>query len=643
MQLRCACACGILAITSFLLVSCTSFIRFPSGVAYPLDPLNASEIRQTVQILKESGRFTSDLRFASLALNEPPKEEVQKFQPGKAFRREAFAILYDRKLNQTFEAVVDLNGRSVQSWKQIPGVQPAMIAEDFTMAERAVRADTRWQAAMKKRGISDFKKVVLVFWPPGYYGESGEPSFRWCRVLSYDLGDSYNPWARPIDGVIADVNLNSGEVFRFKDIGLVSLPRNGGEYASSGDSYAPFFSRVRARIPYGMPFQVNGNEVRWRNWRFRFAMHPREGLVLYTVAYQDQGQFRSILYRASLSEVLTTYGDSSPGWYFRNIFDEGETGLGSRAGPLVPGVDLPANARFFTAVLADSLGSPVERGRAVAIFERDREMLWRHSYAARSAPELVLFYTVTVGNYDYGFSWIFHDDGELEVQVLLTGITLVHSRDGGGNADNAQPVGENVAAVNHQHFFNFRLDMDVDGVQNTVVEQSAEPASNDGSGYGNSFRSKETMLQTEKQARRIVDSSAGRIWRVINRASFNALGKPVGYALVPEENALPLSGMNSWVRKRAGFVNAHLWVTPFDPHEYYAAGAYPYQSHGDDGLATWTEADRTVEDRDIVLWYTLGITHIPRPEEWPIMPVHRAGFRLVPDGFFSSNPTSHTR
>ena len=45
-----------------------------------------------------------------------------------------------------------------------------------------------------------------------------------------------------------------------------------------------------------------------------------------------------------------------------------------------------------------------------------------------------------------------------------------------------------------------------------------------------------------------------------------------------------------------------------------------------------------IHNHDIVLWYTLGITHNPRPEDWPVMPVHAAGFKLVPWGFFGRNP-----
>jgi primary-amine oxidase len=111
----------------------------------------------------------------------------------------------------------------------------------------------------------------------------------------------------------------------------------------------------------------------------------------------------------------------------------------------------------------------------------------------------------------------------------------------------------------------------------------------------------------------------------------------VGYVLVPGENAVPFVDPNSALGKRAGFINAHLWVTPYEPTERYAAGSY-VMGPGPDGLPKWTRANRSIENQDIVVWYTMGVTHIPRPEEWPVMPVHRAGFKLLPSGFFSRNP-----
>ena len=148
--------------------------------------------------------------------------------------------------------------------------------------------------------------------------------------------------------------------------------------------------------PQGPSFTVNGQEVRWQKWRFRFGVHPREGLVIYTVGYEDNGRVRPILYRGSLSEMLVPYADPASNWSFRNAFDEGEYGLGRLTDALEVGTDAPRHARFFDAVYADDLGKPVTVQRAVAIYERDGGMLWKHyeyysgSNESRRARELVI-------------------------------------------------------------------------------------------------------------------------------------------------------------------------------------------------------------------------------------------------------------
>jgi primary-amine oxidase len=118
------------------------------------------------------------------------------------------------------------------------------------------------------------------------------------------------------------------------------------------------------------------------------------------------------------------------------------------------------------------------------------------------------------------------------------------------------------------------------------------------------------------------------------------MGAPVGYKFFPGDNAFPLASPNAWWRRRAGFVDHHVWVTPYKEDEKYAAGDFPNQSGGGDGLVRWTQANRSIKDRDIVFWYTFGHTHIPRAEDFPVMPAAYIGFLLKPNGFFDGNPAN---
>jgi len=330
---------------------------------------------------------------------------------------------------------------------------------------------------------------------------------------------------------------------------------------------------------------------------------------------------------------VVPYGDPSAGWFFRNSFDVGELGLGAMASPLRPGLDCPENCAVLDAVVADESGEPQVIPGAVALYERDAGIAWKHGENVRRARELVLSYLTQPGNYEYGFDWIFHQDGTLEMRVALTGIMAVKAVADGVHDPYGHIIEKNISAVHHQHFFSFRLDLDVDGQTNRVVEMNstAMPAGAQNP-QNNAFMMQETPLRTERQAQRNISLESSRRWIVQNPAT------GAGYALLPGENAVPFARPESWVRKRAGFLNSHIWVTPFSPTEMYPAGDYPNQSRGGDGLIKWAAADRPIDNKDVVLWYTMGITHNPRPEDWPVMPVHPAGFKLVPWGFFPRNP-----
>jgi primary-amine oxidase len=254
---------------------------------------------------------------------------------------------------------------------------------------------------------------------------------------------------------------------------------------------------------------------------------------------------------------------------------------------------------------------------------------------------LVLAYITTLGNYDYGFNWIFHEDGSLEMETMMTGIMLAKGvSDKSVQEPHGHTVEKNIEAVHHQHFFCFRLDMDVDGApNNSLIEMNTEPLPKKiDNPFGNAFCMHDTKLRRELEARRLLNLSSTRRWKIVNELAKNDLGQLTGYMLEPGENSVPYSSSDSYVRKRAGFINSNIWATPYKEAEMYAAGDYPFQSELSEGLPEWTKANRSIENQDIVLWYTMGITHTPRPEEWPIMPVHRSGFRLKPNSFFSQNP-----
>ncbi len=623
-------------------------VQNPSTTSgHPLDPLTAAEIENAVAILRVQRSLGQRVRFESIVLNEPPKDLVLGFEDGDTINREALIILFDNDTSATYEAIVSLNERTVSSWTHIPGVQPRITLDEFYECEIAVKESHEFRAALQKRGITDVDLVMVDPWSAGNFGVEEEQGVRlsfarcWLRSSPTDNG-----YARPIEGVIPVVDLNKMEVIRVEDHGVVALPPNDGNYAPEFlEGFRTDLKPLEIVQPEGPSFNVEGNEVSWQKWTFRVGFTPREGLVLYTISYEDQGRKRPIIYRASLGEMVVPYGDPSPRNFRKNAFDVGEYGIGILANSLTLGCDCLGQIYYFDAALNDSRGAPVQIQNVVCLHEEDFGILWKHvdwrtgQAEVRRSRRLVVSFIATVANYEYGFFWYFYQDGKIEFQVKLTGIMNNAAVDSGEIPKYGTLIAPQLAAHIHQHFFSIRLDMTVDGLQNSVYEVNtkAEPKGPDNP-QGNAFYAEKTLLATELQAQRTVDPMSGRYWLISNPSVQNQLGQPVSYKLAPGENILPFAHPESAVSKRGGFMRKHLWVTPYRPDEMGAAGPYPNQHPGGAGLPEWTMADREVKNTDIVVWYTFGHHHVPRPEDWPVMPVMYTGFNLLPVGFFDRNP-----
>lgn len=616
---------------------------------HPLDPLTQPEVETTVAVLKREGKLDDKARLPMLVLQEPPKAQVLAWKKGDPLPRQAFVVVMDRTNSKVYEAVVDVTGGGkLVAYTEKPGVQPGILVDEFVFPQDLVRNDPRWQAAMKKRGITDFAEVQIDVWAPGLLTEAEVASGRrLVRALSFYRGGATNPYARPIEGVIATVDVNAEKVVDVYDLGVAPV----GERPNDLDekSNAPLRQGLKPYIPSqpdGPSFTQDGNLIKWENWELRVGMDPREGLVLYDVRYNDRGKLRSIAYRMSLAEMVVPYGDPAENWVFRNAFDLGEYGVGRLANTLVKGAEVPTNAVLNDAVFVDDYGKSYVQPGAYAIYERDAGILWKHfdfdtgHDETRRARELVLGSVATIGNYDYAFWWIFGQDGTIQVQGELTGIVLAK----GVNEKTTTPeierlgtmVAPNVVAPNHQHFFGFRLDLDVDGTANSVVELNNQAFPELGL-RKNAFGVVPTVLETEADARRDLNFQTARKWTVINPNSKNAMADPHGYLLVPGESAVPYLDRDNPIRQRARFLDHHLWVTRYNEREMHPAGYYPNQARGGDGIPQWSGSE-SVRNQDVVLWYVFGVTHNPRPEEWPVMPHHKTGFVLMPRAFFDRNP-----
>ncbi len=613
--------------------------------SHPLEPLAIAEVEAAVALVRRHKDLGPHWRFPTVTLQEPPKNLVLAYEPGQPWDRQAFLVLLDNKTGNTYEAIVSLSQEQVVSWQHLPGIQPNIMAGELAECEAAVRSHPDFQAAVARRGLS-LDQVVVDPWAIGHFGFPDEEGVRLSRCLCYLRSTpESNFYSQPIDGLVPVVDLNRMAVVRIEDVGDVPVPPESGEYAREffQDRYRQDIKPLTISQPQGPSFEIEGHLIKWQRWQVRIGFTPREGLVLYQVGYEDQGRLRSILYRASMAEMVVPYGDPRPQHFRKNAFDLGEHGVGMLANSLTNGCDCLGEIRYFDAVLTDSRGNVAVTENAVCLHEEDYGILWKHTdwrrehVDVRRSRRLVISFIATVDNYEYGFYWYFYQDGTIQYEIKLTGILLV-----GALADQGKYgtlVAPEVNALNHQHFFAMRLDFDLDGCANSVYEVNteAEPMGPDNP-QGNAWFAVSTLLEREQQAQRRIDPLVGRYWKVVNPNVTNRLGQPVAFKLIPGENILPFAHPEAPIMKRAGFLNHHLWVTPYHPEENFPAGPYPNQHPGGEGLPKWTAADRPIANTDVVMWYIFGHHHIPRPEDWPVMPVAYSGFMLKPLGFFDQNP-----
>ncbi len=617
------------------------------GYAHPLDDLSAEEIARAVSAIRASKRFPESIRFPILATKEPEKKALLA---GKAQGRLAAATVLDPPSGKFWDVVVDLEKNQVTSAEEQKGSQPPILLEEYEITSKLIREDARWLASIKKRGIDNPDDVAIDSWVPGLMSKAEKKGgARLMRGVPYLRGKNENYYGRPIEGLIATVDIGKKKVIEVVDTGVVPIAKGSVELSEAANG--PVRTTLKPIVierPEGVSFKIEKGEVQWEHWRFRFSLHPQKGLTIYQVGYEDGGKIRPIAYKVGLSEMVVPYGDPDATWTFRNAFDLGEYGVGRTSHSLDPLVDTPVGTQFFDAVFAEDGGTTYNVPRAIGLYERETGLLWKHvdqathRGEARRSRELVLTFMTTVGNYDYGIDYVFYLDGTLEVQAALTG--MVQAK---GTKLTENPCVEgcshlveaNILAPNHQHFFAFRADLDVDGPKNQAVEMNVKAiASTALNPARNAFDAFLTPLKSEKAAARELNLATSRKWKVMSSSEKNALKHPTGYALIPGENAVPYLAPESPIRKRASFVNHPVWFTRYKDAEQGAAGTYPNQHLTGDGLTRFIADNEKLENEDVVLWYVFGITHVTRPEEWPIMNVHRAGFKLIPVNFFSRNP-----
>ncbi len=630
---------------------------------HPLSMMTEAEAEAAKQILRDAGHVDDSSRFHGCCIHEPSKDEVAAWSPGDEADRRLELVV--RNGADVYEATVSVSRKEVDRWEHQPGVVPRVGLLELGAVMETCRADPDFRAALARRGLDvegagsengSAPTIQIDPWPTGDYGIGFEEGRRVQRCIAFLRPEpTDNGYARPIDGIVVHIDVDTLEVLHVEDFGEWPIPTERGNYdvASVEADIGPMRTDLRPveiTQPDGVSFTLDDNELAWQKWKMRIVMDDTEGLVLHRISYTETGPDgqaveRPIIDRASLAEMIVPYGDTRASQTFKHALDAGEFGLGMLANSLTLGCDCLGEITYLDATQMLDDGTVYTLTNAVCIHEEDFGIGWKHTDSAtetvevRRSRRLVVSSIHTVGNYEYGLFWYFHLDGSIRFEIKLTGILTTRGHADGDDLTFARQVAPQVSAPIHQHLFCVRLDMAIDGNRNSVVEVNTEalPPGPDNP-LGTAFAARETVLASEHQGMRTTNSASSRYWRIQSDEVTNRLGNPTAYRLLASSTATMFAHPDSPHGQRGGFANHNLWVTPTVGTERYAAGAYPTQRNQGQGLPAYTAGDRATTDTDVTVWHTFGLTHDVRVEDYPIMPTEYTGFLLVPDGFFDRNP-----
>ncbi|KAI8079609.1 copper amine oxidase [Gilbertella persicaria] len=616
--------------------------------AHPLDQLSADEIVQVATIARQA-KSDMDFVFNTITLKEPKKSVMLSYLGWDTSKprithveREALVVALEKVTMKCYEGVVSLDAGQLKSWKYIPDVQPILTMDEMFEVEALVIKDEKVRQECLELGITDMSSVFSDPWAIARHVTHPGREKRLMQALMYmRTCEEDNQYAHPLD-FVPIVDLGQMKVIAIERIKPRSTKFTRPTIPQEKHNFLPEFigeqnyrkdvKPIIIQQPQGVSFTVKGNEIDWQKWNMRISMNYREGLVIHNVSYQDGPEKRPLFYRISLSEMVVPYAETNTPHHRKHAFDVGEYGMGLCTNSLLLGCDCLGSIYYFDATFNDHAGKPFEIPNAICMHEEDYGVLMKHTdyrnnraHTIRSR-RLVISQFVTVANYDYGLYYYFYQDGTFEYEVKATGELNTHvlaedeSPEGMGTI-----VAPQINAQYHQHFFTMRIDPMIDGQNNSVQKVDTTQYS---------------TLKNTKEGQQMANWESSRFFKIINQDRIHPYSKtPVGWKITSGHTCPFYAQDDSLVAQRAGFAKKTLWVTPYDEDQMFAGGFYCNQSAGDNTVEVWANREvKNIEQTDIVLWYTFGITHLPRVEDFPLMPVEYCGFTMKPCNFFIANP-----
>ncbi|XP_059457445.1 amine oxidase [copper-containing] alpha 3, peroxisomal-like [Corylus avellana] len=655
---------SMLTLMVFLLLSLYTFSPVSSHQHHPLDPLTPSEFTLVRAIVNKSYPSPNhNLTFQYIGLDEPDKPTILLWLSNPASKplpRRAAVIIRVEK--QSHEITVDLSTRSIVSDNVYHGHgYPLLTLDEQTAATKLPETYEPFIKSIEKRGLK-LSQVVCSTYTTGWYGEV--KSKRVLKLQCYYKEGTVNFYLRPVEGILLVVDLDEMKIAEYYDRSIAPVPKaQGTDYRASTQKppFGPHPNGATFIQPDGPGFKIDGHIISWANWIFHLGFDVRVGPIISVASIYDveKQTYRRVLYRGFISELFVPYMDPTEDWYYKTFFDCGEFGFGQSAVSLQPFADCPSNAVFRDAYYAGQDGVPVKISNALCIFERyTGNIMWRHTETGipdevirevRPEVSLVVRMVAVVGNYDYIIDWEFKPSGTIKLEVGLTGVlevkgvTYTHTDEIREDVHGTL-LANNTIGIYHDHFLTYYLDLDVDGEANSFVKNNLETirTTNQSSPRKSYWTVVSETAKTEGEARIQLGLNQPELI-VVNPNKKTKVGNNVGYRLIPGSVAHPLLSYDDYPQIRGAFTNKNVWVTPYNKSEKWAGGAFVDQSRGEDTLAVWSLRNREIENKDIVLWYTIGFHHVPSQDEFPVMPTLSGGFELRPNNFFESNPVLKTR
>uniref|UniRef100_UPI003561C9DD copper amine oxidase n=1 Tax=Psychrobacter sp. TaxID=56811 RepID=UPI003561C9DD len=279
---------------------------------HPLNTLSSNEINQATAIIRKAKPKETSLRFADIRLKQPDKDAVWRSvidkKPYTSDRMATFTIL---KGNTVIEGEVDLNTKSLTSWKMLENTFGMVLVDDFMAIQDIIQTSPEYKVALKKHGVDDVTKVVGTPLTVGYFGgEDGllDQQQRILKIVSYlDVGDG-NYWAHPIENLVAVVDLDKKKIIKIEEGGVIPVPMTP-RPIDGRDKKVVTNKPLNIIEPEGKNYTITGRNVEWNNWKFHIGLDSRTGLQLSTVTFKDKGVDRKIMYQGNLGGMVVPYGD----------------------------------------------------------------------------------------------------------------------------------------------------------------------------------------------------------------------------------------------------------------------------------------------------------------------------------------------